>query len=298
MEIIKARVGSCYGIIRAYHLINKRAASDDKQFYATHQNSSSELDPLQRIERREDRLMEIYPALKKVSVVHDTAELRRGDRLVLGFHGLPHHAKEQLEEKGVTILDDLQCPFIAWLNHTLERLVSEGFDIIIVGKTQNHHCQEALKLAERYDQRCFVIEKDEDVETIICDSTQRLALVGQVTGNIMTFDYVVKRLHQKGIPVKIEKTVCSDSYLRQGEAIGLAKESDVVVIVDDGGGASQSVFEVCSTLSKQTHRIHRKEEVRQEWFGDARKVAIVGGILVPQWSIDEVAEYIEEICAK
>lgn len=298
MEVIKAKVGFCYGIIRAYHLMNKKAACDDEQFYVTHQNSSNELDPLQRIERREDRLMEMYPALKKVSVVHDTAKLRKGDRLVLGFHGLPYHAKKQLEEKGVTILDDLQCPFIARLNHTLERLVSEGFDIIIVGKRQNHHCQEALKLAEKYQRRCFVIEKEEDVETITCDSTQRLALVGQVTGNIMTFDYVVKRLHQKGIPVKIEKTVCSDSYLRQGEVIGLAKESDVVVIVDDGGGASQSVFEVCSSLSKRIHRIRRKEEIRQEWFEDACKVALVGGILVPQWSIDEVAAFIEEICAK
>lgn len=298
MEIIKAKVGSCYGIIRAYHLMNKKAARDNEHFYVTHQNSSSELDPLKRIERREGRLMEIYPALEKVSVAHDIAELCKDDRLVLGFHGLPYHAKKQLEEKGVNILDDLQCPFIARLNHALESLVSEGFDIIIVGKRQNHHCQEALKLAERYNQRCFVIEKDEDVETIICDSTQRLALVGQVTGNIMTFNYVVKRLHQKGIPVKVEKTVCSDSYLRQGEAIALAKESDVVVIVDDGGGASQSVFEVCSTLSKRIYRIRRKEEITQEWFGDAHKVAIVGGILVPEWSIDEVAEYIEEICAK
>ena len=298
MEIIKTKVGFCYGIIRVYHLINKRAiAYDDEQFCVAHQNSSGELDTLRRIEHRDEYLLKMYPGLKKVAVAHDIAKLSKGDRLVLGFHGVPNYTKEQLKGKGVILLDDLQCPFIARLNHVSERLVAEGFDIIIVGKKQNYHCQEALKLAEKYQRRCFVVEKEEDVETITHDSTQRLALVGQVTGNTVTFDYVTKRLHEKGIPIRIEKTVCSDSYLRQGEAISLAKESDVVVIVDDGGGASQSVFEVCSALSKRIHRICRKEEIRQEWFDDACKVAIVGGILVPQWSIDEVAEYIEKICA-
>lgn len=296
MEIVKAKVGFCYGIIRAYHLMNKKAA--DEQFYVTHQNSGSDLDTIKRIERRDEHLMNMYPALERVSVVHDIETLRRGDRLVLGFHGLQNHTKKQLEENGVTILDDLQCPFITKLNQTIERLASEGFDIVIVGKRQNHHCQEALRLAEKYHRRCFVIEKEEDVETVTCDDIQRLALAGQVTGNTVTFDYVIKRLHQKGMPVKIEKTMCSDSYLRQGEAIAIAKESDVVIILDDDGGASQSIFEVCSTLGKQIYRIREKEEIRQEWFENVCKVAIICGILVPTWSIDEAAEYIEGICAK
>lgn len=296
MEIIKAKVGFCYGIILAYHLMNKKASNE--QFYVTHQNSSGDLDTLQRIEHRDERLMNMYPDLERVSVVHDVEKLRKGDKLVLGFHGLPNYTKKQLEEKGVTILDDLQCPFITRLNQTMERLASEGFDIVIVGKRQNHHCQDALRLAEKYSRRCFVIEKEEDVETVTCDNTQRLALMGQVTGNVTTFDHVLNRLHEKGIPVKIEKTLCSDSYLRQGEAIALARESDVVIILDDDGGASQSIFEVCSTLDKRIYRIRRKEEIRQEWFENVCKVAIIGGILVPTWSIDEVVEYIGKICAK
>lgn len=299
MEITKAEIGFCVGITRVYRLMDKIAA-DQGSFHATHQcsspHSNMEMDTLKRIERKDQPLFELYPNLEKVSVVDDVTQLRKGDKLVLGFHGLPNHIKDQVKEKGVTLLADLQCPFIARLNRVVEQLVAEGFDILIVGKKENHHCRDAQKTAGQYGRRCLVIEKPEDTESITYDEGRRWALVGQVTGNTLTFGEVVERLREKEIPVKIVRTVCSDSYLRQGIAINFAKDADVVVVVDDGGAASQSVFEVCSQLSKKVQRIRSKEDIKREWFEGVHKVAIVGGILVPQWSIDKVARHIKEIC--
>lgn len=299
MEIIKAEIGFCVGITRVYRLMNKIAA-DHGSFYATQRcsspHSNAEMDTLRRIERKDQHLFQLYPNLEKVTVVDDVTELRKGDRLVLGFHGLPNDIKEGLKGKEVTLLADLQCPFIARLNKVVKNLLRDGFDLIIVGKKNNHHCIEAQRLARKYDRRCFVVEKAVDIDSVIAEEGMRLALVGQVTGNTLTFNDVVERLRQKDIPVKIVRTVCSDSYLRQGIAINFAKHADVVVVVDDGGGASQSVFEVCSQLSEKVQRIRRKEDIKREWFEGVQKVAIVGGILVPQWSIDEVARHIREIC--
>lgn len=290
MEIATARVGFCFGIIRAYRLMNRRVL-DDGAFYVTHQNSGGEWDTLRRIERRDAALLSLYPGLEKVSVLHDTSRLGEGDRLVLGFHGLPGPVKQELAQKGVTLLDDLQCPFIARLHAVLERLVTEGFDIIIVGQRDNHHCREAQRLAAQHGRRCFVIETPEEVEAVIADG-RRLALVGQVTGNTVTFAGVVQRLRAKEIPVKIVRTICGDSYVRQRMATDLANEADVVILIDDGGGAAQSVFEVCARAGRPVHRVRGKEEIKREWFRDVRKVAVVGGILVPQWTLDDIAQHI------
>ncbi len=295
MEITTATVGFCLGITRAYRLMNARALTD-APFYVTHQNFGGELDTLRRIERRDAHLLSLYPALEKIAVVHDASELRQGDRLVLGFHGLPREVKEGLTANGVVLVDDLQCPFITRLNGVLERLVREGFDVIIVGSKGNHHCQEAQRLAEEYGRTCVVIERPEDIESMPNDDAKRWALVGQVTGNTTTFKDVVRGLREKGIPAKIVRTICSDSYLRQGIAMNFAKEADLVIVVDDGGGAAQSVVEVCSQLRKNVHRIGSKDEVKRECLEGVRKVAIVGGILVPQWSLDEVARHIKQIC--
>jgi 4-hydroxy-3-methylbut-2-enyl diphosphate reductase IspH len=80
---------------------------------------------------------------------------------VLGFHGLPHDAKEGLATRGVDLLDDLICPFIAKLDRVVERHVQAGFDIAIVGTKENHHCQTAKKFAEEHGRHCFIIEQAE-----------------------------------------------------------------------------------------------------------------------------------------
>jgi 4-hydroxy-3-methylbut-2-enyl diphosphate reductase len=92
--------------------------------------------------------------------------------------------------------------------------------------------------------------------------------------------------------------MCSDSYSRQRVAAELARKVDLVILLDDGGGAAQSVFEVCSRSNQRIHRVRSKEEIRPEWFEGIRSTAIIGGILVPQWSIEEAARHVRTICSK
>ena len=61
------------------------------------------------------------------------------------FTELDKDAKTSLAANGVDLLDDLICPFIAKLDRVVERLARDGFDIAIVGTSDNHHCREAKK---------------------------------------------------------------------------------------------------------------------------------------------------------
>src|SRR5262245_50339163 len=111
MEVLTAPAGFCLGITRAYREMNERALTD-APFAVAHQNAGDEYDTLSRIERREHELLARYPGLSKVSVPRDLSVLGKGDRLVLGFHGLSKDAKQDLAARGVDLLDDLICPFI------------------------------------------------------------------------------------------------------------------------------------------------------------------------------------------
>src|SRR5262249_56702439 len=74
--------------------------------------------------------------------------------------------------------------------------------------------------------------------------------------------------------------MCSDSYSRQRTAVELAQRADVVILLDDGGGAAQSVFEVCSRVNDRVHRVRSKEEIKPAWFEGAGAAAIIGGFFV------------------
>jgi 4-hydroxy-3-methylbut-2-enyl diphosphate reductase len=294
MEIVTATVGFCFGITRAYRNINRRALDDEAPFSVAHQNSGGEFDTLLRIERGDPELLRRYPGLKRVAVAHEVSALREGDRLVLGFHGLAGDAKNALAARGVALLEDHLCPFIAKLDRVVERLVREGFDIAIVGQRDNHHCRTAQTLADQQGRRCYVIERVEDVDAIRREPERSLALVGQVTGNTVLFQEAANRLRASGLPATVVRTICGDSYSRQKHAAELASQADMVLLIDDQGGAAQSVFEICSLYNERVHRVSSKDEIRPEWFEGIAKLAIIGGILVPEWMIADIARSIAE----
>ena len=292
MEILTANAGFCLGITRAYRKMNERALNEGP-FSVTHQNSGGELDTLTRIARREKELLAEYPGLLELSLATDLSTLGQGDRLVLGFHGLNKDSKEDLVARGVDLVDDLICPFIAKLDKVVERLAGEGFDIAIVGAKDNHHCRVATKIADEHNRRCFVIEQPDEIDAVPVEDGRPIALVGQVTGNTQVFAEVLERIRTSRAPIKIVKTMCSDSYSRQRAAADLAQQADLVILLDDGGGAAQSLFEVCSRINKRVHRVRSKEEIQPNWFDGAQKTAILSGILVPSWVVAETARYIE-----
>jgi 4-hydroxy-3-methylbut-2-enyl diphosphate reductase IspH len=294
MEVLTASVGFCLGITRAYREMNKRALAE-APFAVTHQNAGGDFDTLTRIERREPALLAQYTGLREVSVARDVSTLGPGDRLVLGFHGVSKETKQSLVARGVDLLDDLICPFIEKLDRVVERLAKGGFDIAIVGLKDNHHCHVAKTIADEHGRRCYVLERAGDVELLPNEEGRPVALVGQVTGNTEVFTEIIERLRKSQAAIKVVKTMCSDSYSRQRTAVELARQADVVILLDDGGGAAQSVFEVCSRVNKRVHRVRSKAEIKSAWFEGAGKAAIIGGILVPVWSVEDAAAYVRTL---
>jgi 4-hydroxy-3-methylbut-2-en-1-yl diphosphate reductase len=230
--------------------------------------------------------------LSRLAVARDLSKLDQGDRLVLGFHGLKQDTKASLEARGVDLVEDLICPFIAKLDRVVERLAGQGFDIAIVGLKDNHHCRVAKQVADEHQRRCYVIEQPGDLDAIPADDGRPVALVGQVTGNTEVFAEVVERIRTSGAPIKVVKTMCSDSYGRQRTAAELARRADVVILLDDGGGAAQSLFDICARINKRLHRVRSKEDIQPHWFDGARTAAIIGGILVPSWTVEDTARFV------
>ena len=81
----------------------------------------------------------------------------------------------------------------------------------------------------------------------------------------------------------------------------LAQQADCCLVVDDGGGASQSLFEVLSAVHARVYRFLWRDDgswqasIDRNWLTGASSVAVVGGILVPHWAIAEVAAYVQGV---
>jgi 4-hydroxy-3-methylbut-2-enyl diphosphate reductase len=304
MEVSTAKLGWCMGIERAYRLMNRQAATTAGQpIYATHRpppSTNADLDTLSRIAQKDRRLLEQYPALQTVQVLPNPSAVQDHTTLMLGYHGLSHDTIQDMASRGVEV-KDYQCPFIAKLDDTIDRMVAEGFDILIMGKRQNHHCLHAQEVASTHQRQCVVIETLEDLETMALGAAAQWALVGQVTGNTLLWDAVVKWLQGRGIAARVMETICSDSYQRQEQAMALAHQAACCLVVDDGGGATVSLLEVLSAIHERVYRVRWQDDgswkacIDPTWLTGADSVAVVGGILVPQWALQEVAAYVQDL---
>jgi len=292
MEIVKAKTGFCYGILRAYKQINE-LVEQEFSVYVGHkckvEHKNNEWDVFYRIEKRDPVLLANFPNLERVKVVHDFDTLSHGDHLVVGHHGLMAELMTDLIDRGV-IIHNFKCPFIKKMDEISETLASEGYNLIAFGKPGNHHCLYSRMAAERVGRVCLISEDAALILKEIGQSDQKWACVGQVTGNVNSWNDFAEQLKVADIDVRIIDTVCADSHARQAEAIAIAKEAEAVIVVDDGGGASTSIFETCAAINSNTYRIGSHATLPEGWDSKITKIGIVGGILVPTWVIDQTAQ--------
>jgi 4-hydroxy-3-methylbut-2-enyl diphosphate reductase len=299
MNVTVAKTGFCFGIQRAYQRMNDLAARGEP-IQVGHRcsgpHANIEWDVLQRIETGDPHLFAMYPHLEGLEVVHDADTLRDGDQIAVGYHGFEPELKAELENRGV-VLHDYQCPFIARMNGTAETLAAQGYDLIAFGKPHNHHCLYAKRVAERLGRVCLIAEEIAAIQEALLQPGRKWACIGQVTGHVERWHTFVQGLTDLDIPVRVIDTVCTDSYDRQAEAAALAREVDVVIVVDDGGGASTSVYDTCRQANPRTYRYGTGMPLRQAWLEGATHVAVVGGIMVPRWVLESTARELQDLGA-
>ncbi len=297
MTIHVARTGLCWGIELAYARIDKLAAQEDA-VAVTHRTAAdpnmSRWDPVQRITADNEKLFERYPNLRTVSVLKDVESAPGNAKLAIGHQGLYQDEIAVRQVEGREIFD-YKCPFIAKFDEWADRLAGEGYDLIAFGKPKNHHSIYAMAAAERNNKIGLVAESVDDIRDQLGEEGRNWACIGQVTGNTANWEKFKSDLAATGVSVRIRNTVCTDSYERQDEAVELARTCDVVMVVDDRGGATTSVYEQCVAANNRSFRFDPDSELPTERFDNAETVAIVGGILVPKWTLREVAERVRSV---
>jgi 4-hydroxy-3-methylbut-2-enyl diphosphate reductase len=294
MQILVTETGFCWGVELAYQRIDKLAAGTEA-VKATHRGGPKGFDTVRRI-ATDPELIRRYPALAKVQVVDDLSEVGDGETAAIGHQGLDPAKLGIARDRGVKITDH-KCPFIASFDKKIELLAKSGFDLIAFGKPGNHHCEDAKAAAAAAGRVGVIAEDVAAIGECLREPNRNWACVAQVTGNTEIWNKFRRDLERVGVPVKIVDTICTDTYERQQEAETLAAKADLVVVVDDTGGASTSVFEVVQRVNANCLRHKPDAALPIERLRDAKTIAVVCGILVPKWTVDRVVDDIRRACA-
>ncbi|HTX55855.1 MAG TPA: 4-hydroxy-3-methylbut-2-enyl diphosphate reductase [Candidatus Acidoferrales bacterium] len=212
--------------------------------------------------------------------------------LFVRAHGLPVEVFEKARSKGLEIID-ATCPMVTKIHVQAEKLKAEGYKIIVIGDPSHPEVKGTLS----HVPGAWCIEKVEDIAKLPRGS--RIGVVVQSTYSRERFSDIVKALSEKYYEVRAVNTICTDTNNRQSEALRLAEEVEVMVVV--GGKTSANtkhLAELSESHGARSYHIEGPDELRAEWFDGVKIAGLMSGASTPGWLVDQVQARMEDLAAQ
>ena len=277
MQVVLAEsAGFCYGVKRAMDGVMRAARESGKPIYT--------LGPLihnpQVIEKLESQ---------GVRSVHDLSEIPTGSMVVMPSHGVSKPVMDQARESGLEIID-LTCPFVSKVHRLAEQLVSEGYQVVVLGDPGH---TEVKGIMSRAGEDAIAVSRAEDLSTH--ELGKRVGVLAQTTQRPDEYRMLVAEVALRAYEVRGFNTICDATTDRQQSALELASDVDVMIIVGGRNSANtRRLAEMCSSVVR-THHIEVAGELDPKWFRNTEKVGVTAGASTPDWIIEEVVKKLESL---
>lgn len=268
MEVILAEhLGFCYGVKRAIEIARENASPN---------GTSSTLGPIIHNPQMVERLKN-----EGVGTVGSLDEMKDG-LVIIRSHGVGPKVYEDAESRGLELVD-ATCPHVKKAQLSAKLLSEEGYTVVIIGE-KNH--PEVKSIFEWTARGAYIIETEEEAEKL--PRIGKLGIVSQTTFSAERFQRIVSRLLEKSREIKILRTICTATDLRQTAALELAEKVDMMLVIGGKNSANTSrLAQICATKCK-TYHIETVAELQDDWMKGVNKIGITAGASTPDWIIKEV----------
>src|SRR5947208_2587536 len=273
---IAKRTGFCYGVREAIDYA-RLAAAQGKQTHTLGQVVHNE---------GVIALLEAH-GIETVDALDD---VQTGAAVVIRAHGVTPEVMARADERGLEVIDGT-CTWVIQEQKELQRLVEEGYTIVLLGTPKHPEVVGLLGFAPD----AIVVDEEEDWERI--PRRKKMALISQSTQPPWKFEklaaYMVSRSHE----LKIVNTVCPVTIRRQEDTLETAREVDLMVVV--GGRSSANTKELTRLCGIAGTRAVQIENVRDlidaAPFAGAKVVGVTGGTSTPIEDLHAVTRRILEL---
>ena len=275
--------GFCYGVKRAVETVKKLKAENPERNICI----LGEL-------IHNSQVIEELSALG----IHSLKELpEKGNGIcVVRSHGESPEVFKKIEDAGFEVYD-LTCPDVKKVQQQAIELAKEGYYVVIVGKAEHPEVIAIKANAQQFSDKVIVTDNIKQLQPFDAEfkSHKKIGVVVQTTQMLSTLNEIITYLTPLSKELKIANTICQSTSMRQSEAIELAKQSDLMIVVGSKKSANTThLAEILKTITSTIH-IETNEELKiyKELIEKSQKISITAGASTPQNVIDKVIENIQ-----
>jgi (E)-4-hydroxy-3-methyl-but-2-enyl pyrophosphate reductase len=273
---IAKRTGFCYGV--------REAIDKAKEASAAGKRTST----LGQVVHNEGVIQDLESL--GIRTVETLDDVDTGAAVVIRAHGVRPEVMARAESRGLEVIDGT-CTWVIQEQKELQRLVEEGYTIVLLGTPRHPEVVGLLGFAPD----AIVVDEEEDWDRI--PRRKKMALISQSTQPPWKFEklaaYMVSRSHE----LKIVNTVCPVTIRRQEDTLVAAREVDLMVVV--GGRSSANTKELtrlCGIAGTPALQIESVADLGDPApFEGARIVGVTGGTSTPIEDLHAVAKRILQL---
>lgn len=291
MEVIRAKsAGFCFGVERAIK-IAQTCTEDGARVYT----DGPLIHNRQMMERLEkDGIHELgdYKSESDVSCELKNRGFSSDDVLVFRAHGVSPERRGYLKNLGLKC-KDATCRDVGKIAGVIKLHSNKGFTTVIVGDP-NH--PEVIGLLGYADGKGIVVKSKEDIEKLP-PIDGPICMVSQSTMFTDDFNELSEYFRKKYPDTKVIDTICGATKERQKDVQVLAEKGAQAIVVIGGKHSANTVK--LAIMARRTglpcFHIETAKELNADEISKYTKVGVTAGASTPDFLIDEVCRYLENL---
>lgn len=229
-------------------------------------------------------------AAKGAIFVRELDDVPVGSAVVVSAHGVPTSVREQATQRRLRVID-ATCPLVAKVHREVRRFGGLGAEVVLVGRAGHDEVIGTMGQGPRV----HLVGRASDVSRLQVARSDRVACVMQTTLSPSDVAPILARLHRRfpRLMKPAASDICYATRNRQAAISRVAPQVDLVLIVGDRGSSnSQRLKEAAEACGVPAYLIDSVGEIRDEWLGGVRSIAVSSGASTPEAAVTEVVDHL------
>jgi 4-hydroxy-3-methylbut-2-en-1-yl diphosphate reductase len=278
--------GFCAGVDRAIQIVEEALAQYGKPIYVRHEVVHNQY---------------VINDLKTKGAVfiEDLNDVPKGAHVIFSAHGISKAIREEAKSRQLIPID-ATCPLVTKVHVEVNKMLSQGMDIIMIGHQGHPEVEGTMGQIEEHQthRKMYLIETIEDVKHLIVDHPDKVAYVTQTTLSIDDTKIIIEALKTKYPNIQGPKSddICYATQNRQDAVKVMSGQCDLIIIVGSHNSSnSNRLKELASREGVEAYMIDHEGALQSSWLLNKKNIGISAGASAPEISVKNIVNKIESL---
>jgi 4-hydroxy-3-methylbut-2-enyl diphosphate reductase len=278
--------GFCAGVDRAIQIVEEALAQYGKPIYVRHEvvHNQYVINDLKT---------------KGAIFIEDLNDVPQGAHVIFSAHGISKAIREEAKSRQLIPID-ATCPLVTKVHVEVNKMLSQGMDIIMIGHQGHPEVEGTMGQIEEHQthRKMYLIETIEDVKHLIVDDPDKVAYVTQTTLSIDDTKTIIEALKTKYPNIQGPKSddICYATQNRQDAVKVMSGQCDLIIIVGSHNSSnSNRLKELASREGVEAYMIDHEGALQSSWLLNKKNIGISAGASAPEISVKNIINKIESL---